>query len=365
MLRTVFFFFIGIMGPGPAFLAQGQNLVQNPSFEQYVSCPDSMGNLVEDVAHWQTPSLGSTDYYHSCSTTMGTDGNFSGSQAPGFGSGYAGLYFYAGDEYREYLMGELTTTLVAGERYRLAFYVSLAERSGYAVDAFGARLLEKPVLVETRKVLSKKHLLAQEGDASPVMVLSNGDFYVNTTDWVRVATEFVAKGTENYIIIGNFNANRRTKKRIQVANGLKGAYYYLDAISLMPLEGRPPQKEAEVGAAFETNRSIVFENVRFRFDTATLEPGAISEIERVYGYLREHPTLHIAIEGHTDQLGSTTYNQKLSEGRAAAVAAHLIALGLEKDRVSWKGYGSTRPLAVGKGAAARQMNRRVAFVILE
>ncbi|MBT8206394.1 MAG: hypothetical protein KJO20_13565, partial [Eudoraea sp.] len=99
---------------------QSQNLVKNPSFEQFGECPVKLGNLDLDVIHWSAPTIGSTDYFHSCSNYMGTPKNFNGVQEADFGSGYAGLYLYAPDDYREYLQASLTETLVKGERYELS-----------------------------------------------------------------------------------------------------------------------------------------------------------------------------------------------------------------------------------------------------
>ena len=96
-----------------------QNVVKNPSFEEYVNCPKRLGNFEADVVYWSTPTEGSTDYFNGCSTAMGTPKNFNGTQPADFGKGYAGLYLYAPDDYREYLQAELTENLIKGEKYRI------------------------------------------------------------------------------------------------------------------------------------------------------------------------------------------------------------------------------------------------------
>jgi OOP family OmpA-OmpF porin len=141
---TIIFFLVYL-------LCHAQNLVKNPSFEQFEQCPVKLGNLDADVVQWSTPTLGSTDYFHSCSVHMGTPKNFNGEQAAKFGSGYAGLYLYAPDDYREYLQGELITPLNKGERYELSFYISLAERSDFAIREFGVLFSDKPLNFATKK----------------------------------------------------------------------------------------------------------------------------------------------------------------------------------------------------------------------
>ena len=71
------------------------------------------------------------------------------------------------------------------------------------------------------------------------------------------------------------------------------------------------------------------------------------------------------IGGHTDSVGSDSYNQKLSEQRAKAVCDYLISQGVDKARLSYKGYGESEPIATNETEAGRQRNRRVELKILQ
>jgi outer membrane protein OmpA-like peptidoglycan-associated protein len=69
--------------------------------------------------------------------------------------------------------------------------------------------------------------------------------------------------------------------------------------------------------------------------------------------------MKLAIDGHTDNVGSDELNQKLSDNRSASVMNYLISKGVSADRITAQGHGETMPIADNKTAAGRQQNRRV------
>jgi OOP family OmpA-OmpF porin len=73
------------------------------------------------------------------------------------------------------------------------------------------------------------------------------------------------------------------------------------------------------------------------------------------------PSARGEIEGHTDDLGSLTYNQKLSEERAEAVKSYVVSKGVDPSRVSAKGFGKSEPIAENGTEEGRARNRRVLF----
>ena len=96
----------------------------------------------------------------------------------------------------------------------------------------------------------------------------------------------------------------------------------------------------------------------FDYDSATLKPGAYSEIARVADVLNRYPHTTIQVEGHTDAKGSEQYNQQLSERRAQAVMNALAQRGVDPRRMQAMGYGETQPISSIDAA-----NRRVSIVI--
>ncbi|MCX2720594.1 OmpA family protein [Lentiprolixibacter aurantiacus] len=346
---------------------QAQNLVQNPSFEKFEQCPVKLGNLNTDVVQWSTPTLGSTDYFHSCSIHMGTPKNFNGEQAAKFGSGYSGLYLYAPDDYREYLQGELIGTLEKGKQYELSFFISLAERSDFAIREFGVLFTDNPLKFETKRNISRKVRYSEANNRYHYLRIPDSEFFRDTQDWVEVRTTFEAKGTERFMILGNFenNAATLTTKRKRLAR--QGAYYYLDRVSLSSPGKSGTVTEASVPiedeVAYELGEEHTFKNVLFAFDEYHLDSEAREEVLTVYNYLAKHPTYQITVHGHTDNVGTATYNQRLSERRSEAVARELRRLGLPKSRISWSGKGGREPLASNDSEEGRQENRRVSFFL--
>ncbi len=345
-----------------------QNLIQNPSFEQYEACPARLGTFESDVAHWSTPTKGSTDYFNSCSTVMGTPENFNGTQPSDFGNGYAGLYLYAPDDYREYVQVPLTHTLEKGKTYQVSFYVSLAERSDFAVKDFGVLFSKDSLSLDIKKEISKMHRYKIVGNAYNYMEIGYTNFYKDTRDWVLVSTRFEAKGWENYMTIGNFKNNAGTRKFKTKKGAKQGAYYYLDMVSLNQLHLSEANALSVTDIDLETenyelDKIHIFESVLFNFDEFKLLEAAKKDIQKIYSYLYANESLHINIDGHTDNIGTSAYNQYLSDKRCSAVAQYFIELGLSEDRISWKGHGGTVPIADNDTEEGRQKNRRVAFVI--
>ncbi|WP_297705469.1 OmpA family protein [uncultured Eudoraea sp.] len=347
-----------------------QNLIQNPSFEQYEACPARLGSFETDVVYWSTPTKGSTDYFNSCSTIMGTPENFNGTQPADFGKGYAGLYLYAPDDYREYIQVPLVQTLEKGKTYQVSFYVSLAERSDFAIKDFGVLFAKDKLDLNIKKELSKMHMYKIVGNTYNFMEIGTTNFYRDSRDWVVVSTRFVAKGVENYMIIGNFKNNAGTRK-FKIKKGAKqGAYYYMDMVSLKPAQSTAsivtssPETDL-VAENYELDKIHIFKSVLFNFDEFKLLDSAKTDVKRIYNYLDANKSLQITVDGHTDNIGTSSYNQYLSDKRCSAVAQYLIELGLSEDRISWKGHGGIAPIASNETAEGRHKNRRVAFIISE
>ncbi|HXR71261.1 MAG TPA: OmpA family protein [Acetobacteraceae bacterium] len=102
--------------------------------------------------------------------------------------------------------------------------------------------------------------------------------------------------------------------------------------------------------------------VNFDFDKATLKPDAAPVMTQVVALLKADPSLHLRVEGHTDNVGSHDYNVKLSGARADTVVKALVAEGIAADRLSAAGIGPDKPIADNKTTEGRAKNRRVELV---
>lgn len=108
---------------------------------------------------------------------------------------------------------------------------------------------------------------------------------------------------------------------------------------------------------------IALRNVFFDTGKSTIRPESFPELDRLVKLMNDVPTLKIELSGHTDNTGSATSNQTLSQNRAQAVVDYLAGKGIAKTRMVAKGYGSDRPVASNDSAEGRQENRRTEFEI--
>jgi len=102
--------------------------------------------------------------------------------------------------------------------------------------------------------------------------------------------------------------------------------------------------------------------INFETGKANIKPESQGIIDQIVQMLKDNPTLKISIEGHTDNVGTPQSNQKLSENRAKAVMNAIIAKGIDKSRLSSKGWGQTKPISDNKTEEGRAKNRRVEIV---
>lgn len=127
----------------------------------------------------------------------------------------------------------------------------------------------------------------------------------------------------------------------------------------------PPQEvPVEVPVPVEpdpcpTDRITQLRGVTFEFNSSRLQPNAINVLEGVYEMLNDCDKVDVEIAGHTDSIGSVQYNMKLSEERARAVVDWLVRRGLDRNRVTARGYGPHEPVANNDTDEGRELNRRV------
>jgi outer membrane protein OmpA-like peptidoglycan-associated protein len=100
----------------------------------------------------------------------------------------------------------------------------------------------------------------------------------------------------------------------------------------------------------------------FESGKAQIRPEADQQLDAVAAILKANPSLHLEIQGHTDDRGSNDMNQRLSEERAQSVNDYLIRKGIAADRLNWVGFGQSRPVASNDTASGRKQNRRVELV---
>ena len=95
----------------------------------------------------------------------------------------------------------------------------------------------------------------------------------------------------------------------------------------------------------EANAKVILKNVFFDTKKTDLKPASITELDNIVRLMNENPNMKVLISGYTDNVGKPADNLTLSEGRAVSVVNYLVAKGINKGRLSYKGLGETHPIA--------------------
>lgn|SRR5690606_21307420 len=135
----------------------------------------------------------------------------------------------------------------------------------------------------------------------------------------------------------------------------------------------PEADEADEPARAPTRRErkaaqedlVEIPTITFVTDSARLTKDGRRVVREAARVLGKHPEVEVRIEGHTDSIGSTKHNQRLSERRAQTVLDRLVELGVDEDRLSARGFGESDPLVVPETADDLEKNRRVEFVVTQ
>lgn len=114
----------------------------------------------------------------------------------------------------------------------------------------------------------------------------------------------------------------------------------------------------------KVDEHVVLNNVFFDVDKYDLKPESKVEMDKLLAFLEANPKLRIEIGGHTDNTGNPQDNQTLSENRAKSVYNYLVSQGIDPKRLTYKGYGATKPIAPNDSEEGRKKNRRTEYRIL-
>lgn len=205
------------------------NLVPNPSFENYSSCPTGHAELSKAVP-WYDPTGATSDYFNACATvaSVSVPNQTSGMwQYAKTGVAFAGFFSrgMTGDDYREYIQVALVDSLINGNYYLVSFYVNLNNRSMRATNNIGA-YISKTAVGGTPPPFVLNY--------TPQILLFGNPVIGDTTIWTNISGLYFATGGEKYITIGNFRNDSNTVTQIIDASALMDwSYYNIDDVSLV------------------------------------------------------------------------------------------------------------------------------------
>jgi len=149
--------------------------------------------------------------------------------------------------------------------------------------------------------------------------------------------------------------------QVDVANS--GELYALTIVEEGELKQEVEFTAGGVAEALKSKGSATIRNILFETGKATIQPESASALKVIADALKVEPTLKIEIQGHTDKVGISSANLKLSQDRAAAVKAYLVKTGgIDAARLTTAGLGDTMPIGDNNTEEGRAQNRRVELV---
>ena len=263
------------------------------------------------------------------------------------------------------------------------FFSSIREDGHGGADLYMVTFLgpEKPVIhkpenefIATLARPVKERLIgdAVEIDVTPMTILRGTITDDGSGDPLFATIELYDNETEE--LLAEFNSSRQSGEYLISLPGGKNYMIAVKAEDYLFHSENINVVESDVSREIinnialkkvEVGQSIVLKNIFFDTGAATLRAESYAELGVLYGLLVNNPSLRIEISGHTDNVGSATYNQGLSERRARTVVEYLIERGIDRDRLTFKGYGFDKPIASNTTEEGRQMNRRTEFEIIE
>lgn len=336
-----------------------KNLVPNGSFENYRKKSGNIKNAIP----WQ--QIASVDYYQepiSNDTSLTQKGAFEGNC-------YAGLRFQK--KYKEFVQVKLAESLHRGTTYEFEMYVRLAFWSNASLKSLGALFT---------KVGYKSQSDVQRSALIDTITKKGG--LINGYQWFKISGKYLADGGEKYLTIGNFSPSiQKEMVRMDIFKlGFREAYYFIDDISLIKAKeviekvkveivgsfsiNEPQDSVLEVKSNIKVGEKVQLKNIFFENGRYYLLPESYVELNKLAAYLIRHPQMEIRINGHSDNSGTKAKNQKLSELRAREVFEYLIKKGVQ-NKMYFKGFGSSLPVASNDDDIGRAKNRRVEFEIIK
>jgi outer membrane protein OmpA-like peptidoglycan-associated protein len=335
-----------------------KNLVANGSFENY----RKKANNIRLAIPWQP--IGSIDYYHNP-----LDNDTTSQKGAYEGYCYTGFRFQK--NYKEFIVAKLVEPLHRGTVYEISMQIRLAFWSNAIIKSFG--------------VLFSKAPYSKQGDAVKSnmvdTVCKKGGGLMKGFQWFTFKGYYKADGGEKFITVGNFSPEiKKDMMRMNLFKlGYKEAYYFVDDIKLIkhkeeeekvqveivgPSIKEPEDSSLVVNKDIKVGEKVALKNIFFENGKYYLLPESYIELNKLAQYLMKNPGLQIQINGHSDNGGLKFKNQKISELRAREVFEYLIKKGVQ-NKLYFKGFGSTQPIASNDTDEGKAKNRRVEFEIIK
>lgn len=210
-----------------------------------------------------------------------------------------------------------------------------------------------------------------EGEIEHLTLLKGHTYDNKTKKPVQAKIEIIDLGKHE--IVATFESNSLTGhylvslpagKNYAIEIESEGYLFHSENFNLPKTDGYHEVKKDIYLDQIEVGQKMVLNNIFFDYNKASLRTASEDELQIVINFMQENSSLKIEISGHTDNRGSHDYNQQLSENRAHAVVDYLVAHGIKKERLVFKGYGEEEPIAKNDTEENMQLNRRTELKII-
>ena len=249
------------------------------------------------------------------------------------------------------------------ENDEVDFFVSLDGKTGYfSSNNYGDQdwnIYQFELYEEARPhtmVIVKGKVTVDEGN------LENAVVEIRDTNANVVSTGIVSASTGSYAVAAEVHHDDPQPLIVNV----KKEGYSFDTQIIKPEEITEEivEKDAEVKAV-ETGKVCDLRDIYYETNDFSLTQESKMLLSLFIEFLNENPTVKVEIQGHTDNIGRDDDNLLLSENRAKSVYEYVIGQGISANRLRYKGYGESNPIADNNTAEGRAKNRRTVFLIYE
>src|SRR6476620_10714842 len=185
-----------------------------------------------------------------------------------------------------------------------------------------------------------------------------------TGNWTRRETVTAAAAATCGIIGGNLsgwinhNNGHPLNEGKAIPAGVLGGALLCGGLAYL-LTSEPPPPPPPPPPASKVERTIILDDVLFDFEKSNIKPEAGAILDRLVAFMNENKDKSVNLSGHTDNVGTEAYNQRLSERRVNSVKDYIVKKGVDAGRVWGQGFGESKPIADNKTREGRAKNRRV------
>jgi outer membrane protein OmpA-like peptidoglycan-associated protein/tetratricopeptide (TPR) repeat protein len=280
------------------------------------------------------------------------------------GLGGYDIFYSKSDSNDKFLMPTNIGYPINSNKDDVGFFVSTDGNQGYfssnqlkdkglgGYDIFSFELYKE---ARPEKVIFLKGTLTNDDKTKP----ANATIEIKSVDSKKVTTLNVDTATGKYIGVHTIKEN----EDVVVTVKQEGKAFTSQYISYKEETAGKPIKMDLESKKIESNKAFTLNNIQYNTNSAELTKGSKSILEEFANFLKENSSISIEIRGHTDNVGNPINNMALSTDRAFTVFDFLEKSGIEKSRISFKGYGDTKPIRENTTEQGRTANRRTEFFI--